>query len=140
MKTNSWSFPNIFNVAQNKVAILEDEDAIVSRDRLLILTEPTELYNEPQQGVGLRRYLWQYNTKNVQTMLMDRVKEQLRTYEPYVDADKTQYTEGNLFTGSSNPDIAQKYNRLELTISLETAFGSTVDIDLSEISKEIFNS
>lgn len=132
MKTNSWSFPNIFNVSQNKVAILEDETAIVNRDRLLILTEPTEVYNEPVQGVGLKRYLWQYNNDNTRQLLLDRVKEQLRIYEPYVNPDGTQMVEGNLFTGTSE-DFMNKYNSMELTISIETEFGNTIDINVFNV-------
>ena len=76
MKTSSLAFPNMFNVAQNQVAVLEDEISVVNRSRLLILTEPTEIYNEPNQGVGLKRHLWQYNNKTQELTLVDSKVEE----------------------------------------------------------------
>lgn len=128
MKTNSWAFPNIFNVAQNKVEILEDDKAVTNRVKCLILTEPTEIYNVPDQGVGLRRYLWQYNTPELKGIIVDRIKEQLRLHEPYVVPDNTQYVDGNLFTGSKDTEYTQSFNRLEMTVSIETKFGTTSNI------------
>lgn len=61
--TNSLSFPNMFDVARNKVGVISDNESIVNRSRLLILTEPTELYHNPDFGVGLKRHLWHYNTE-----------------------------------------------------------------------------
>lgn len=139
MKTNSWAFPNIFNVAQNTVAVNEDEQAIVNRVKLLMLTEPTEIYNEPNQGVGLKRYLWQYNTENLKQLIIDRLVEQLRIHEPYVNPDGTQWVSGNLFTGSDDSEISQKYNSLEMTISVETSFGSTISVDFDNLQGTIFN-
>lgn len=130
MKTTSWAMPNIFNIAQNQVSILQDEKSVVNRSRLLILTEPTEIYNEPNQGVGLRRHLWKYNTLNEQAIIKDRIVEQLRLHEPQCNADNTQFADGNLFTGSTSNDETQKYNRLEMTVSIETVFGSTIELNL----------
>lgn len=139
MKTNSWSFPNIFNTAQNQVAILEDDDSITNRVKNLMLTEPTEVYNEPPQGVGIKRYLWQYNTPNLKQMLIDRLKEQLRLYEPYANPEGVQWVSGNLFTGSSDSQVAQSFNKLEMTISVETSFGSTVSIIFENLQEMILN-
>ena len=93
MKTNSWSFPNIFNVAQNQVATLQDERSVVNRSRLLILTEPTEVYNEPNQGVGLKRHLWQYNNENQKAIIKDRIVNQLRLHEPQCIPDDTEFSD-----------------------------------------------
>lgn len=133
MKTNSWAFPNMINVAQNKVEIIEDEKSITSRDRLLILTEPTEIYNEPTQGVGLKKYLWQYNNENTKARLKDEIINKLREYEPYCIPEDTQFEDGNIFTGSMDSEISQKYNTLELTIGIKTTFGQRVDITFSDI-------
>ena len=130
-QTNSWSFPNIFNVSQNQVGIVEDEASIVNRTKLLILTEPTELYNEPTFGVGLRRYLWQYNHDNLKALIRDRVVEQLRLYEPCVVPDNTQYADGLLFTGNGN-DFRQDYNQLKMTLLVETTFSTTAEINIED--------
>ena len=131
MKTNSLSWPNMINVAQNQVAVLEDEVSIVNRSRLLILTEPTEIYNEPNQGVGLKRHLFKYNNENEKAIIQDRIREQLRIHEPYCVPDHTQFSDGLLFTGSSIDETLQSYNTLEMTVGLETSFGTIVDINLS---------
>ncbi len=129
MKTSSIAWPQMINVAQNQVAVLEDEKSVVNRSKLLILTEPTEIYNEPNQGVGLKRHLWHYNNGTEESIIRDRIVEQLRLHEPQCNPDNTQFVEGNLFTGSTSSEIAQKYNRLEMTVSIETTFGATLDVN-----------
>ena len=62
--TSSLAFPQMFDVARNTVGVIEDNESVVNRSRLLILTEPTELHMNPDFGVGLKRYIWQYNTDN----------------------------------------------------------------------------
>ena len=54
--TSSISFPNMFDVTGNCVSVVEDSQSIVNRTRLLMLTEPTELYMNPDFGVGLKKY------------------------------------------------------------------------------------
>lgn len=132
MVTNSLSFPNLFDIARNKVGVLSGPASIVNRTRLLLLTEPTELYNSLNFGVGLKRYLFTYNGDNVRAMIQDRIKEQLRLFEPYVDVDKTTFSNGLLFTGD-NSDPTQKYNKLEMTVGLATIYGTTESIDLESL-------
>jgi phage baseplate assembly protein W len=128
--TTSWAFPNIFDVSQNKVAMLADRLSIVNRTRLLILTDPTALYNEPNQGVGLRRFIGQYNTKNKRAEIRDLTVEQLRLHEPCVIPDETQWADGLVFTnaGKATPNSA---NKLEMTMSLHTVYDNTVNVDLN---------
>lgn len=136
-RTTSLAFPNMFTVTQNSVAVLKNEIAVVNRDRLLILTEPTEVYNEPTQGVGLKKYLFTYNNENQKALIKQKIVEQLRLHEPYCDPDETQFAEGNLFTGSAGEDTTQKYNKLELTVSIKTVFGASLDVVLDSISKDL---
>ena len=133
MKTSSIGFPNMFNVVQNKVSVLYDNAAVANRSKCLLLTDPTEVYNVPDQGVGLKRYLWQYNNDNTRQMLKDRVVAQLRLHEPQCNPDGTQFKDGNMFTGSTSDSIDQHYNKLEMTIAIETKFGGTVTIDADKI-------
>lgn len=135
--TTSWAFPNIFDVSQNKVATLTDRLSIVNRTRLLILTDPTALYNEPNQGVGLRRFIGRYNTnntqdntKNTRAQIRDLTVEQLRIHEPCVIPDETQWADGLVFTntGKATPNSA---NKLEMTMSLHTVYDNTVNVDLN---------
>ena len=128
--TTSLTFPNLFDVARNRVAISEDRAAIVNRVKLLLLTEPTELYNNPTYGVGLKKYMFQYNNDNTLALIKDRIITQLRIWEPCIDADKTVIERGNLFTGDSAA-AEQDYNHLKLTIMMITIYGEEITIDLN---------
>ena len=138
--TNSWSFPNLFDIARNRVAIKEGNASITNRTRLLILTEPTELYNNPTFGVGLKQYLWQYNTPNTKAIIQERIKEQLREHEPCVDSDKTQFADGLLYTEGVQDNTIADMNKLKMTVGLHTIYRDTVNmtIDLNEESKKLF--
>ncbi|MCM1226425.1 MAG: hypothetical protein NC320_03240 [Clostridium sp.] len=133
--TNSLAFPNMFNIANNCVGVLEDNMSIVNRTRLLIMTEPTELYNNPDFGVGLKRHLWQYNTENEKAIIKDRIIEQLRLHEPCCDADKTQFADGLLFSGGDELS-SQEPNKLKMTVAVQTIFGDKLEIESA--ASEIF--
>lgn len=130
--TNSWAWPNIFNVSQNQVNVVEDNKSIVSRTRLLILSEPTSLFNSPDFGVGLKRHLWQYNTENQKAIIKDRIVAQLKLNEPSVLPEKTQYTNGLLFTGSPSDDINQDYNQLKMTVAVVTNYNETLEVTVED--------
>lgn len=131
-KTSSLGFPNMFDTARNQISVLSDNSAVVSRVRLLLLTDPTELFNEPSQGGGLRRYLFQYNTENVRAMIRDRIKEQLRAHEPCVDADKTQFGEGLAITDAELETIIEnEFQNLKMTVGLSTIYGDQVNVEIN---------
>lgn len=129
MQTSSLNWPNIFDVSRNRCAVAEDNASIVSRTKLMILTEPTELYMNPSYGVGLKRHMFKYNTENEKALIKDRIVAQLKLWEPRVDADKTQFSDGLLYTGDINT-LGQDYNTLNMTISLITTYGDTVTVEL----------
>lgn len=132
--TTSWQWynGNIFDVARNQVAVMEDNTSVVSRTRLLILSDPTSMYNDPDFGVGLSRHLWQYNNENQKAIIKDRIVEQLRINEPYVTPDDTQFADGLLFTGGTEPDYsAQEYNKLKMTVGLHTTYGTETELTLN---------
>ena len=130
--TTSLAFPNMFDVARNRLATLEDSPSIVNRTRLLILSEPTELYNEPNFGVGLKRHLWQYNTDNQKSIIKDRIVEQVRLHEPYCIPEETQFADGLLFTGTvDSVSSMQDHNRLKMTVALKTTYNDTANIDFN---------
>ena len=134
--TNSWAWPNMINVAQNRISIYEDNQSVVSRGRLLMLTEPTELYNEPNQGVGLKRYMYRYNQPNVKAEIRDRCAEQFDLHDPQVNGSGTQWADSLLFsgttTGSDTDPAITGANKLEMTISMETKYGEQVTMDLNK--------
>ena len=127
-ETTSIGFPNMFDVSRNCLSIISDSTSVINRSRLLILTEPTELYNNPDFGVGLKKYLWMYNQENTAAIVKDRIVEQLRKYEPCVDAEHTQFAPQ---TSPRSPD-ENDYNTLGMTVVLKTTFGSTETLTLKD--------
>ena len=136
--TTSLNFPQMFDIARNKVAVAEDSTSVANRTRLLMLTEPTELYNEPKFGVGLKRYLWQYNDGNQQAIIKDRIIDQLHLHEPSVDPEKTEVTNGLLFTETFQ-NSAQEHNQLKLTVALSTVYEEKFQLEIDTIEEKIFN-
>lgn len=130
-QTTSLAFPNMFNITTNQVAVLEDTVSVANRTRLLILTEPTELYNNPDFGVGLKRHLWKYNTDAERGLLKDKITEQLRLHEPCVYAENTQYSDGLLFSEEQPQDVLTAHNTLALTVALQTVFKEDVKVTLN---------
>lgn len=126
-ETTSLAFPNMFNIATNQVSVIEDTTSVANRTRLLILTEPTELYNNPDFGVGLKRHLWKYNNDAERGLVKDRITQQLRLHEPSVYPEKTKYSDGLLFSEATTPE----HNTMALTVSLQTVFKNEVSVELN---------
>ena len=133
--TSSIKFPNMFNVSQNSIAVLEDAQSIVNRTKLLILTDPTEEYNEPDFGVGIKRHLFKYNTDNERAMFLDRFIDQLGKHEPYADAQETKHVNGLMFTGTSEDSAS--FDKMEMTLGVATTFGDVVSVDIDGTSVTI---
>lgn len=141
-ETNSIAFPNMLNVTRNCVATYTGDKAIVNRTRLLILSNPTELYNDPTFGVGLKRYLWQYNTPNTKAIIQARIKEQLKLHEPYVDSEATQFADGLAITGDvETSNTLTQANELKMTVGLQTIYKDklNVAINIDEERAKLFN-
>ena len=85
----------------------------------------------PRFGVGLKRFLFQYNNENVIAQIKDRLIEQLRLWEPCVDADKTTVVRGLVYSGRSVVEAAAETNRLNLTITVYTIYGDKLDISVN---------
>lgn len=131
MNTNSWAFPNMFDVARNRVSMMQDTVSIANRVKLLILTEPTELYMNPTFGVGLKRHLFKYNTDNEVAIIKDRIIEQLKIWEPSVDAESTTVERGLHYTGQTAADEISDLNHLKLTVTLHTIYGEQLSVDIT---------
>ncbi len=132
MNTSSIAFPNLSDVSRNKLSVMEDRRSISNRVRLLILTEPTELYMNPTFGVGLKRYMFQYNNENTIALIRDRLIEQLKLWEPCVKAEATKVERGLKYTEGDAESIAVDPNHLKLTVTVESIYGDTFNIELAE--------
>lgn len=135
-RTNSLAWPTMFDVSRNKVSTVSDNTSIVSRVRLLMLSDPTELYNNPTFGVGLKRYLWQYNTTNTRARIQDRIVECIGEHEPCVVAEQTKFADSLLFTQSNEVPV-QEFNKLKMTVGLQTIYGDEVSVELNSSDLQI---
>ena len=133
--TNSISFPNMIDVSRGTVAVLKDNESIVNRCRLLILTEENEMYNSPEFGVGLKRHLWKYNNENEKAIIRDRITEKLRMYEPCCIPEKTEYADGLLYTESE--DTPTDVNKLKMSIIIYTIYGDNLNVNISDLQEVI---
>ena len=130
-ETTSLAFPNMFNIAANQVSVIEDTASVANRTRLLILSNPTELYNNPDFGVGLKKHLWHYNNENERAVIKDEIVNQLRLHEPCVYPEQTKFADGLLFTGNGDANATMNYNSVELTVALQTIFKEEVKVTLN---------
>ena len=80
-----------------------------------------------------QKYLFQYNNDNTIGRLQDSIVEQLRKYEPLVDADKTKFAEGLLYTGQDSDSSMQDYNNLKFTVMLKTKYENSISVSIEDI-------
>ena len=140
MICSSMSWPNMFDVARNKVNVYTEMKSITNRVKLLMLTEPTELYMNPRFGVGLRKYMFTYNNDNTIAMIKDKLIEQLRMWEPRVIPEKTEVMRSNqtgINNGVSQSNINN--NNLGLTVVVTSIYGTngTIEVTESDLSNKL---
>jgi len=88
------------NPATKDIAKLKDVEAVKRSVRNLILTNRFERPFHPEIGSDIRALLFENMTPTIQTLLTDRIRDVLQTYEPRAvlndvivsgDIDKNQY-------------------------------------------------
>lgn len=132
MNTSSWNFPNMINVAQNKVGVAYDSNAIKNRVSLLLMTQPSELYGDLDFGAGLKQFMWQYNNANTRAMIKEKIVEQIRKYEPCVDPNSISFVDEDDISSESNAivSIQQEHNKLHLTVIMKTIFSNNIEVSI----------
>lgn len=123
MICTSWAWPNIFDVARGKVDLYTNTRSLTNRIKLLLLTEPTELYNEPTFGVGLKKHIFKYNNDNVIALIQDELIEQLRYWEPGVIPEDTTVVRGprHNWDPEKRETVNEVMNTLELKVTVKTS-------------------
>lgn len=121
----SLSFPNMFNIVQNRVGVLHDSEAVTSRTKLLLSASPKSMYNSPDFGVGLPENMFQYMTKNNQAALKDKVISKIEQYEPTAVAGAVDVIFDKRVEGQSEevPD------HLEMIVKIGTVFGDVLEVE-----------
>lgn len=131
-KTNSIKFPNLIDVASNRVGLYTDNESVINRTRLLFLSDPTSLYNNPTFGVGMKRFLFHYNQPNTFAIIKDRMISQLKEHEPCVDSEKTTFSPGLVSEETfNNVNSVEDFNHLKMTVGLKTIYKEEVEVVLN---------
>lgn len=135
MICTSLSWPNMFDVARSRVNVDVNDKAILTRVKLILLTQPTELHMVPNFGVGLKKHMFKYNSDNVIALIQDELIEQLRLWEPCVVADKTIVERGpnHDWDLSRVGSIASRMNILDLRVTLQTIYTRTLSFNVSNV-------
>ena len=68
--------------------------------KMLILTSPGERIMDPEFGVGLRNYLFEFNGQATYSAIASRIVSQVKIYLPYLGIDDIQFA-----IPESNPDL-----------------------------------
>lgn len=125
----------MFDVARSRVNVDVNDKAILTRVRLLLLTEPTELHMVPNFGVGLKKHMFKYNSDNVVALIQDELIEQLRLWEPAVIADKTKVERGPNYNWDLTKfgALAEHENVLDLRVSVTTTYTKTLSFNLTNV-------
>ena len=68
--------------------------------KMLVLTSPGERIMDPNFGVGLRRYLFEFNETTTYSAISSKILSQVRTYLPYLKIDDIKFK-----IPENNPDL-----------------------------------
>lgn len=128
MNTSSLNFPHMINVSQNNVGVATDAASIESRVGLLIRTEPTELFMNPEFGVGLKKFMWQYNSENTRALIKQRIQQKIAQFEPCVDATKIKFVDKEYDPNSVQ--VINENDKVHITVILPTVYGDEISITI----------
>jgi phage baseplate assembly protein W len=87
--------------------------------KMLILTIPGERIMDPNFGVGLRRYLFEFNGSNTYSLIDSKIREQVQRYLSYIQIDSMQFQipEGNPDLFPHNLSVSISFTILPLQLS-----------------------
>lgn len=130
MNTSSWNFPNMINIAQNSIGILQDSNSIKNRLALLIKTEPTELFMNPEFGVGLKQYMWQYNNDTMRPIIEQKLTDKITQFEPSVIPESIEFKQTHDASITDATVTQEEANTFNITIVMQTNYGDTIEITI----------
>ena len=95
--------------------------------KMLILTIPGERIMDPNFGVGLRRYLFEFNGSDTYSAISSKINQQVQKYLSYIRIDdiKYQIPEGNIDLYPHNLSVSIFFTIVPLQMS--TALQIDVD-------------
>lgn len=87
MFTNSFAFPNLFDVTTGKMSLKEDYESIVNRISVLLKSYKNEEFMFPEFGCTFPDILLQYNVEQRVVKAKEAIIAAIIEYEPFVNAD-----------------------------------------------------
>mgnify|MGYP003628135039 CR=1 FL=1 len=95
--------------------------------KMLVLTIPGERIMDPKFGVGIRKYLFEFNNSTTYSAISSKILSQVRTYLPYLQIDDIRFgvPEDNpdLYPHSLSVSIDFTIKPLNLTETLSLSVG-----------------
>ena len=94
--------------------------------KMLILTVPGERIMDPSFGVGLKRYLFEFNGAQTYSAISSKIHEQVAKYLPYISI-----TNLNFSIPEGNPDLYPNTMALRISfniIPLATAAALEIEV------------
>lgn len=103
------------------------EDMVTQNLKMLILTIPGERIMDPRFGVGLRRYLFEFNGRQTYERIRDGIEQQVSVYLPFVRIDNI-----NFDVPENNPDLFPHSLSMRVSFTIVPLQRSTalqIDVD-----------
>lgn len=94
-----WSFPPAFNADLNSVQMSSDEKDIEESLHILLSTRLGERIMVPDYGCNLEDLLFSPLNLTVKTFVSDLVKTAILYFEPRIDAEKIDISQGDELNG-----------------------------------------
>ena len=91
MSSLSVSLPLTIDSGDGFTMIKQIKPLIKQNLKMLLLTNPGERVMEPDFGVGLNQYLFEYFTQSTYEKIETRIKEQVATYMPAIRITKIDF-------------------------------------------------
>ena len=103
------------------------EDMVTQNLKMLILTIPGERMMDPRFGVGLRRYLFEFNGRQTYERIRDGIEQQVSVYLPFIRIDNI-----NFDVPENNPDLFPHSLSMRISFTIVPLQRSTalqIDVD-----------
>jgi phage baseplate assembly protein W len=108
--------------------LLKDYTKLVRQNlKMLILTSPGERVMNPEFGVGIKRYLFEYKSEFIKQEIANRIIDQSNKYIPTAVIQSITYPE--------NSSFGEEFNESRLNISI--VFYSTVSNESAVLNLSI---
>ena len=111
----SPSLPLVNDSTDGFYKLLKEHIEVVKQNfKNLMLTAPGERVMDPDFGVGLRNYLFEQNTPDLQGIISAKIQEQVSIYMPFVRIVNISF-----YTDETDRDIVYDPNKLKVKIEYE---------------------